>query len=387
MSTTGRRVLIVAGEASGDQHAARLVEQVRQHAPDITFSGIAGPAMRALGVEPLYPAERLSIVGLWEAVRHLRALLAIIADLRERMRREPPALLILVDLPEFNLRLAREAKRLGVPVLYYISPQIWAWRQGRVKKIAQRVDHMAVIFPFEVDFYRRAGVPVTFVGHPLLEEPIPHPAREAWCAQHGLEPPRPLVALLPGSRESEIERLLPAMLEAARRLRERLPAVQFVLPRAATLPEAAIRERVAEAGVEVTVTAGESRQAMAVADAVLVASGTATLEVALAGTPMVIIYRVAPLTAWLMRRLLKIEHVGLCNIAAGTRVVPELLQEEATPDRMAAELARYLEEPDHARTTRARLGEVAARLGQRETGDDIASLVLRMLNSPGAQRT
>ncbi len=349
-------ILIVAGEASGDEHAARLVAAIKERSPQAEFFGIGGEALAAQGVRLLCPASELAVVGLWEVAGRLGAVMRALWDVGRALKSRKPALAILVDFPDFNFWVARLAKYYRVPVMYYISPQVWAWRSYRVRTLARLVDRLAVIFPFEADFYRELGVPVTYVGHPLLETLPPPEARRSWLARVGLEPGRLTVALLPGSRAGEIERHLPTMLEAAALIQQAIPQCQFLLPLASTAPADLVEKMVMETGEQdegrvsnpplqpqesgqpcLKIIQGQSYEALAAAHLALVASGTATLEAALAGTPMVIVYRVSPLTFRVARWLVRVEHVGMANLLAGERLFPELIQEDFTPERLARE--------------------------------------------------
>lgn len=368
-------VLIVAGEASGDMHAAALVRKLKQRDPGLRVSGIGGSALREAGMEITVDAANLAVVGIIEVITHWRAISAALDAMRRVLREEKPDLLVLVDYAEFNLKLAQTAKECGVPVLFYISPQVWAWRQKRVEKIRDRVDMMAVVFPFEAEFYRKHDVPVRFVGHPLL---------------HAIEPQQPdtssatdrprTVGLFPGSRKSEIRRLLPTILDAAAILREQEPELRFVLPVASTLREQDLTEAAGRTLPDwITLMDGTAREAIVQSDVVITASGTATLEIALYGKPMVIVYRVAPLTYAIVSRLLKIDHIGLCNIVAGERVVSELLQKEANPRRIADEIRRYLDEPEYYAETQKKLHTIRALLGEEKIDVELDELVFEML--------
>lgn len=380
--TRAHRVLIVSGEASGDQHAAQLVAAIRRRAPETVFSGIGGEAMRRAGVEILVDAATLAVVGLVEVLIHYRTLRAALEQMRRRLRDERPDLLILVDYPDFNLRLAKTARALGIKVLYYISPQVWAWRRKRVHTIRERVDMMAVVFPFELPFYEAAGVPARFVGHPLAEEAHSTLTRDQAATRFGLDPARPVVGLFPGSRRGELQRLLPLQIEAARRLQAEMPAVQFILPRASTLSEEAIDMHLRGAAVEITRVAGHFYDVIQSCDAIVSASGTATLEIALMGKPLAVVYRVNPISYRIMRRLIRVDHIALCNIVAGQRVATELIQDEATAEAISRELGRLLNDAAYA----ARVREGFKRLREQLAGDgrstDIASLALEMLGAP-----
>ena len=377
-----KRIMIVAGEASGDLHGASLVRAARKLDPGLFFFGIGGPRMREAGVETLVDASQMAVVGLVEVIAHFGIISHAYLTLRKIITTEPPDLLILIDYPDFNLRIARLARRAGVRVLYYISPQVWAWRVGRVKKIGGVVDRMAVVFPFEVPFYEREGVPVTFVGHPLVDAVHPSMPRAEAQAIFGLDPARQTVGLFPGSRIHEIERLLPVILESARILKERFPDLQFILPLASSLTPGDIAPYLQSSGLDVKVAEGRGYDVMQVCDAIITVSGTVTLEIALLGVPMVIIYRVSPLTYAIGRRLVKVDHMGICNIVAGERVVKELLQHDAEPAQIVREIEKILTDSDYAASIRTKLLAVREKLGSGGGPARIAELALAML-SPG----
>jgi lipid-A-disaccharide synthase len=367
------RVLIVAGEASGDLYGGLLMRSITRLAAasgrTVQFVGAGGPAMRAAGLQPLADASSLGVTGLLEVLAHLgtiwKAFQAAGRALRDPASR--PDLAILIDYPDFNLRLAARARSAGVPVLYFISPQVWAWRKWRLRQIRRTVDRMLVILPFEAEIYREAGVPVEFVGHPLLDEVrLVRTARQE-RAVLGLDPDRPVVALLPGSRRNELRAHLPPMLDAARRLREEFRDLQFVMPLAPTLDRREVERLIVETAGALAprpALASEDRyDAVAAADAAVVASGTATVETMLLGVPMVIVYRVNPITYALARAVANPPHIGMVNLMAGRRVVPELVQGDCTGVAIARELRRILTDPAVAATIRRDLAETRARLG------------------------
>ncbi len=374
---------MVAGEASGDHHGAAVAAALRERLGDVDIFGIGGVRMREAGVRTLVDAAEMAVVGLVEVVAHFPTIYRAFSLLAGILKRQPPDLLILIDYPDFNLRLARVAKKHGVKVLYYISPQVWAWRSGRVHTIARRVDHMAVVFPFEVPFYERAGVPVTFVGHPLLDSVCPSADRSALQREFGLDPARMTVGLFPGSRRSELRSLFPTILATARLLRERHPDLQFVLPLATSLTRADLEPQLTEAGLPVTVIPNRSYDAMLLCDAIVTVSGTVTLEIALMGVPMVIIYKVSPLTYQIGIRLIRVDHVGLCNIVAGERVVPELIQHDAEPEKIASEIEKMLGDREYSAVMTAKLKGIRDRLGSGGCSQRVAQLAAEML-SPGA---
>lgn len=375
-----KRVMIIAGEASGDLHAAKLVDKVKQRLPETRFFGIGGNAMRRAGVDILVDSAELAVVGLIEVLAHRKVIFGALNRMREILRQDPPDLLILTDYPEFNLRLARTAKECGVKVLYYISPQIWAWRQGRVKKIQQLVDKMAVVFPFEVDFYARHGVPVTYVGHPLANEVSASADRETLLREFGMDPERPVVGLFPGSRRSEIKRLLPIIIHSAERLKQQRPELQFIMPIASTLNPEVIRENMPDHDLDIHYLEHRPYDAMQASDVIVTVSGTVTLEIALMGTPMVVINRVAWLTYQIVSRMLKIDHLALCNIVAQRRIVPERIQNDATPERIAADLLHMLDDENYRREIQQGLLEVRHKLEDDSHITDIATVTVEMLS-------
>lgn len=376
------RIMIVAGEASGDMHAGRLVRAVRDRDPSMRFFGIGGPNMREAGTEILVDSGELAVVGLIEVLAHYRVIKAALDRMRAELRRQRPDLLILTDYPDFNLRLAKTAKALGIPVLYYISPQVWAWRQGRVKTIRERVDMMAVVFEFEEAFYGEHQVPARFVGHPLVDEVEAEfeGDTKALVRELGWPESAPVFGLFPGSRRSEVKQLLPTILGAAERVHAARPEARFLLPLASSLKDEDIRPYLTRhAELDIAVVPGRGYEVMRACDAIATVSGTVTLEIALIGTPMVITYRVSPLTYALVKRMLKIPYVGLCNIVAGQRVAPEALQADATPERIADELLRIVEDPGYAAEIRKGLAQVRGKLGGSGGSENAAALVLEML--------
>ncbi len=374
-------ILVVAGEASADLHAARVLEELRLLAPGLHAFGVGGPRLREAGMEALYAAEEICVMGIGEVLPRIPRILAILRGLTRAARERRPRAALLVDLPDFNLRLAKRLKKLGVKVVYYVSPMIWAWRPGRAKKIAQRVDRMLCILPFEERFYDGTGVSARFVGHPLAERPVPD-TREHYREALGLGAGRTTIALVPGSRPSELKRIFPPMLEAAERLRAAHPDVQFVVPVAPTLREEAVRPFLAShATLEVKLVAGRADEAVGASDAALVKSGTSTLESALMLRPMVVVYRLSWLSFVVAKLLVRLAHFALVNLLAGRRLVPELLQGEASPERMAAEVDRLLSDPQARNDQVAGLTAVRASLGTPGAPRRVAEEVLGVMNS------
>jgi len=374
-----RRIMLVAGEASGDLHGADLVAALRVRVPDAEIYGVGGEHLREAGMTTLADTGEITTMGIVETVGRLRALVTLYRRLVRDLADNRPALLVLIDFPEFNLRLARAARALGIPVLYYIGPQVWAWRRGRARKIARLVDRLAVVFPFEPSLYAGHGGDVEFVGHPLLDRVRSTRGRADTLGAHGLDPAKRTVLVLPGSRAKEIDYILPELLGAVRLLAAE-GQHQFVLARASTVAASQIEAHLAHAGVSMPVVGGETYDLMAAADLALVASGTATLECALLETPMVIVYRVSPLTAAIARVLVRgVSHVGMPNIVAGREVVPELLQGKATARGIAAAARALL--GDRARLERVvgDLRNVRAQLGGGGAARRAAGIAAEML--------
>ncbi|MGZ5066630.1 MAG: lipid-A-disaccharide synthase [Usitatibacter sp.] len=356
-----KRVAIVAGEASGDLLGAALIRAVRARWPEVEFFGIAGPKMIAEGARTLYPMEKLAVRGYVEVVKHLREILGIRSGLSHTLLRERPDLFIGIDAPDFNFGLEKKLKARGIPTIHYVSPSIWAWRSERIHSIAKAVDRMLVIFPFEEPIYRKAGIPVTFVGHPLADAMPQEPDRREARAQLRLPSASVPIALLPGSRVSELELHADLLIQTARELLKRRPELHFFVPLATRETRDYFERRIYALDARelpITVLFGHARLALHASEAALVASGTAALEAALARCPMVITYRLNKLTHWLVKRKLLLPYVGLPNILAGEFIVPELLQDDATPPNLAQALGNWLDN----KTARERLRERFARL-------------------------
>ena len=371
----------MAGEASGDMYGAQFVDAMRDLDPDITFYGIGGPKMELAGVRVLHQASLLSVVGFAEILPRIRYISRVLKELKRLLKRSPPDLLVLIDYPGFNLNLAKRAHALDIPVLYYIPPQVWAWREGRVKKIAQRVDRVAVILPFEGEFYQKHGVEVDYVGHPLLDLATDRSKEEI---RHGLRiSPEcgPILALLPGSRAEEVNRLMPAMVDAAEIISRSYPRLCCVLPLASTLSEDLVTSYLKDATIDIRVAGSDSKDLLSIADLAFIASGTATLEAAITETPMVITYKVSLFSYILARYLIKVSFIGLVNLVAGRAVAPELIQGNATGDRLAEEGLTILED-ERAREKMIRdLQLVKERLGRGGASRGAASIAKDMMGS------
>ncbi len=378
------QILVVAGEASGDAHASELVAALKARRPDLTFFGMGGSRLAAQGVELLYGAHEVNVMGITEVLPKIPRILQVMGGLARAAAERRPACAILVDIPDFNLRLAARLKKLGIPVAYYVSPMIWAWRRGRVKTIAKLVDRMLCILPFEEDFYREAGVSARYVGSPVVEQ-VPAPASAtAFRQKLGLPVETPTLALLPGSRMSEIRRILPSMVGAAKQLVAERPGLQVVVPVAPTIPREEILSRFQGSGVQPVLVEGRAPEVVGASDAAIVASGTAALEAGLMQRPMVVVYRVSLVTYLVGRMMLKVAHVALVNLLAGRRVVPELLQGDMTPERIASEIRRLWVPGTPREEMLQGLEEVRTRLGQHGAAARAAESVMELL--PPAQK-
>ncbi len=372
-------VAIIAGEASGDEHGAKLVRAMRQQRPGLFFCGIGGPALKRAGVRIVADAAELTVVGITEVFSRLPDILKGMGIFRKLLKSLRPDLLILIDFPDFNLRMAAVAKKLEIPVLYYISPQIWAWRQGRARRIARLVDHMAVILPFEEQFYQGFNVPVSFVGHPLLDDHLPTAEK---ALKSGLQDP-PVVGLVPGSRDTEIMRLLPIMLEAGDILKQELKDVEFIISRAGSVESALIFSVLdrRKGWDQIEVISGGVEKVFERSDAIIAASGTVTLQAAIHGTPMVITYKVSPVSAWLGRAFIRVDHVGLVNLVADRELAPELLQDAATGDNIARAILDMLRNEDKLNRLRTELIALRDTLGGTGASERVADLALGMLKN------
>ena len=374
-----KRVMIVVGEASGDLHGAHLVKALYRRDPTLEIFGVAGDGLKRAGIKVIFDVDRLTGMGFAELAGNLKTIWQAYRLLRKALREERPNLLILVDFPEFNLRLARLAKKSGIPVLYYISPQVWAWRKRRTQKIARWVDRMAVVFPFEVPLYQNEGVAVSFVGHPLLDLAHSSEPRERTLTQYGLDPSRQTIAILPGSRSREVAYHLPPMLEAADRLERQLEA-QFILVRATTVERGILDGILEKAAVKVPIAEGNTYNVLHACDLVWAASGTATLETALMLRPMVIVYRLSWLTYALARLLVRVSHIGMVNIIAGESVVPELIQSDVTADKIVAESRAILQDPELRKRIVSKLSQVREKLGSPGASERVAEIAFSMIS-------
>ncbi len=380
-----KTVMLVAGEASGDLHGAEIAERLYAQQPGIQCVGMGSRHMRDAGVKLLTDSANIAVVGLIEVLAHWNDIQAALNCLKKYLVDSPPDLLVLIDYPEFNLKLAASAKKLGIKVLFYVSPQVWAWRPGRIKKIGRLIDMMAVIFPFEKKVYEEAGIPVRYVGHPLTQKVKTSTSREQAYKEFELNPEYKTVALLPGSRRSEIKRILPIIIKSAELIQKHGQNIQFIMPIASALPFDEIQKQVHENSItDIKLVQGRAYDVIQCSDTVVVASGTATLEVALLNKPMVIIYRVSTLSYAIIKRLIKVKNVGLANIVAGKQVVPELIQNLATPENISAEVLRQLNDTDYYNQLLAGLNLTINNLGKEDGIQGITGLIIEILNTTQA---
>lgn len=375
------QILLSSGEASGDLYAAELLRELHEREPSLEAFGLGGERSRAEGEELLVPLDEISVIGLVEVLRKLPALRGAMERLVEAARTRRPAAAVLIDFSGFHLRLARRLHRLGIPIIYYVSPQVWAWRRGRLGAIRELVDEMLVILPFEEDFYRREGVEVRYVGHPLVDLVKARRDRETLCRDLGLDPGRPLLVILPGSRRREIELHVPILREAIEQLTRLRPEVQIVVSRAPTISRGILENGLGATSSKVRLLEEGTYDALAHAAAAVVASGTATVEAALSDTPMVVVYRVGFWTYALGRSFVHLPHFSMVNLVADRKLVPELIQDEMTPKRILAEMLPLLDGGDAARQMRAGLREVRAKLGGGGASARAAEAVLSFLRS------
>ncbi len=380
-----RRLMIVAGEASGDSHGAALVRELRRADPGLEVFGCGGPRMREAGVDVVFDSKSVAVVGASEVVSRLPTILRVLAWLQAALEEVRPDAVVLIDFPDFNFRVAAAARAAGVPVFYYISPQIWAWRRGRARFLARTVAGMAVIFPFEAELYRAWGLPARFVGHPIMDGPFGAvPDRTAARIDLGLDAATPAIALLPGSRESEVGHHLAPMIAAASLLAREIPGAVFLLPVAPTLDRRRLEGALGGSAAPIRLIEGDaerpaSLRVLAAADLAAVKSGTSTVEAALAQVPFVVVYRLSAATYALGRLLVRVPFIAMANLIAGREVAPELVQGAFTPERLAAEIVALHRDPARRERIRAGLAEVRGRLGGPGASARAAEMVLELL--------
>jgi len=368
-----------AGESSGDRHAAHMFLELKSLHPGIEGLGMGGAAMREAGIDIRFDSSNIGVIGVVEVLKHYREIRQALKQMQYLLVDERPDLLVCVDYKEFNFKLAKFAKSIGVKVLFYVSPQVWAWRPGRVKQYGRVIDRMAVIFPFETAYYEAENVPVSYVGHPSIDKVHPRYTKHEDLERFGLDVERPVIGLVPGSRKQEIERLLPVMLDAASIVLFRVPGAQFILPQAQSVSDELLRSYLDRSELAIKVIKNETYDAVQCCTAIMTSSGTATLEIALLQVPMVIVYKLSELTYWLGRLLVKTPFIGLPNIVAGKAVVKELIQHEANAKNIADEIVKLLSDRAYYDGVKSDLIGIKNTLGSGEGSKKMAILALEML--------
>ncbi len=375
-----RKILIVAGETSGDLLGAHLVKAVLSMDPRLRFYGVGGKHLRSMGMEVVFDNSEVAVVGILEVFSRLRSLYRMFRWLKRSLEREKPTLAILIDFPDFNLRLAKEANKRGVPVFYYISPQVWAWRRGRVKKIAKLVHKLLVVLPFEVPFYRQRGIECEFVGHPLIDIVKPHLSKEEAHEKFHLDGDKRTIGLLPGSRREEVQNLLPVLLKSAHLLLRDFPNLQFIIPLAPAIDRFQVEKYIEDSNLDIRVVGEHIYDVFNICDLIITASGTATLEAAIMGTPMIIVYKVSFLSYLVGRLLVKVKSIGLVNLIAEKRIVPELIQGQASPINIFNEASEMLRNPRLLSMIRGELRKVREKLGSPGTSQRAAQILYRIIH-------
>ncbi len=377
--TISPRLMIVAGEASGDLHGANLVTELKKIQPDIDCYGVGGEYMQKAGVDIHVNASELSVVGLVEVIKHYPRLYNILNKMRYELKNNPPDLLVLIDSPDFNLRLAKTAKKLGIKVMYYVSPQIWAWRSSRIKVIKKCVDIMAVVFPFEVKFYKDAGVHVEYVGHPLVKDAIVTADKDEFFRAENLDANKKLIGIFPGSRVSEIANNFPVLIEAALKLSQQRSDIQFITPVASTLSEDYIQKFINYSKINITTTTSKIYDVINACDAIAAASGTVTLQITLMQTPMLIVYKISPITYKILNKMVNFTYAGIANVIAGKEICREFIQDDATAKNIALELEKLLSNKSYAAEMRKEMHKIRENLGEKNGSVAAAQLAANLI--------
>ncbi|NQT46441.1 MAG: lipid-A-disaccharide synthase [Candidatus Omnitrophica bacterium] len=374
-----KKILIVAGEHSGDRHGANLIRDMKSLRQDISFTGLGGPLMATAGAKLYRDMTEIAVVGFIEVLKHYSEFKKIFKDLVSTLDSDRPDMVILIDYPGFNMRLAREVKKRNIPLVYYISPQIWAWGKKRIKTIRETVDLMVVFFDFEKELYEKEGVPVEWVGHPFVDSITPTGPKEIVLDMLGLAKEKKTILLLPGSRRKEVEKILPIMLEAAVGVCKRRQDVQFLISKPSSMADELYESELRKYDLPIKLTSKKNLESLTAADFVIVASGSSTLETAVMGKPMVIVYKVSPITALMVRLLITLPYVGLVNVVAGKRIVPEFLQGDAKPDSIAYETVSILNDPMKQIQMKSELNLVKKKLGSPGASMRAAQAILKLL--------
>jgi len=370
---------MIAGEASGDLHGSHLVKEMLSLDPTLQFYGVGGKKMKNEGVELIADSKEMAVVGITEVLLKLKRIYQIYRKLKNSLTSNSPSLVILIDYPDFNLRFAREAKKKNIPIVYYISPQVWAWRKGRIKKIGRLIKKMIVIFPFEKKIYEEAQIDVDFVGHPLLDAIRSQFSREEAFQQFSLSSGVTTIGLLPGSRMNEVKRHLPPMIKAIPLISKQINPVQFIIPVAPGLDLGEVQNLVGSKRENIRVVENNTYDVMRISDVVIVASGTATIEAAIMGAPMIVVYRVSPLTYLLGKMLIKVKNIGMVNIIAGKTVVPELIQKDVTPEKITSAVVQILENPSKQEEIKKELNSLKEKIGKSGASFRAAQIIISLL--------
>lgn len=373
------KIMFSAGESSGDQHAANMFVELQKLQSDIVGLGMGSAKMAQAGIDIRYDSANIAVIGVVEVIKHYAEIRRALTLMQQLVSSERPDLLVCVDYKEFNFKLARYAKQQGIKVLFYVSPQVWAWRPGRVKAYGKVIDMMAVIFPFETAYYDAENVPVRYVGHPSVDKVHAQFGKDEDLSRFGLDKNHPIVGLLPGSRTNEIKRLLPVMLAAAKKIQDNFPGCQFILPQADSISDVMLEDCISQSPLNITVIKNQPYDVIQCCDAVMTSSGTATLEMALLNVPMVIVYKLSTLTYWLGRWLVNIPFIGLPNIVLGKSIIKELIQHAATAENLSAEVIKIMTDQSYAEQMRENLNSVKQQLGQGGGSRNMAQLVVEML--------
>jgi len=382
------QVMVIAGEASGDLHGSHLIQAAAEHHPQLSFFGVGGDKMGVAGCRILFPSDELSVMGVVEVVRQLPKILSRFYQLKRiLLGSSPPDLLVLIDFPDFNLRLAKVAKAAGIPILYYISPKVWAWRSGRAKIIAERVDRLALIFPFEREIYGPLGVDAEYVGNPLLDEFTQNQPQGDLRNKLGIGADEQVIGIFPGSRHSELEHILDTLVATAELLHAKKPAAKFLLPVAPSLSRDLLERRFSQTGLPIAIVEENIYEVATACNAALTVSGSVTLQLSLVGTPMAILYKVAPLSYRIGKLLIKITSFGLPNIVAGREIVREFIQEAAEPASMCDEVLRLLDDHDYRKNMEQDLKEVRQLLGAPGCSVRVSDMIAEMLSAERSDRS
>lgn len=374
MTEKVKKIFFLAGEQSGDLHGALVIKQLKRIFPEVAVSGVGGSMMKEAGMECIYSCDDLAVIGFIEVIKNIRRLMKIEKGIAEWLKKERPEMVVLIDYPGFNKRIAKIAKKLGIHVLYYICPQVWAWHSSRVKEYTEIISESIVVFPFEVDIWRKAGGKVNYFGHPLIGVAKPEKTKSEFLS--GLEITKtPVISLMPGSRKQEIGYILPELLKTAKLILNEFADAQFILPLASAIDDSLINEYLIDSSLPIKVVRGQTYDAVAASDLCIVASGTATLETAIIGTPMIVVYRVNWLTSFLSRYLIEAEHIGLPNVIAGKRIIPEFIRDKFEAQLIAKEAVDILKDKNRQKSMHESLNAVREKLGNPGAGERVAQYI------------